>query len=89
MHPPRGGPRICWLTGYDSDGLKRQLQANTDFRGFVAAASAIHPNVGLVNGVVCGVQVEEVEDRLMRKIRQLSKLVDELAKGKSMGKILR
>ena len=80
---------ICWLTGYDSDGLINQIGSNNDLATFFAKAPAINPNVSLIKGVVCGVRVEEVEDPLMRKIRYLDKLIDELAKGKSMEKILR
>lgn len=80
---------ICWLTGYSEDDLQRELQAETPFRAFFDRAPALHPNSSLIKGVVCGVRVEEVEDPLMRKIRYLDKLIDELAKGKSMDKILR
>lgn len=80
---------ICWLTGYDQKGLQRQLDAGSDFRTFFDKAPALNPKVTLIKGVVCGVRVEEVEDPLMRKIRYLDKLVDELAKGKAMEKILR
>jgi hypothetical protein len=80
---------ICWLTGYSEVGLRQQLQQESDFETFFARAPAIHPNSSLIKGVVCGVRVEEVEDPLMQKIRYLDKLVDELAKGKLMEKILR
>jgi hypothetical protein len=80
---------ICWLTGYERDGLQRQLDAGTDFATFFADAPALHPNRSRITGVVCGVRVEEVEDPLMQLIRQLDKLIDELAKGKAMAKILR
>lgn len=80
---------ICWLTGYDDAGLRRQIEQKTDIETFFAQAPAMHPNRALITGVVCGVRVEEVEDPLMRQIRQLDKLVDELAKGKAMEKILR
>jgi hypothetical protein len=80
---------ICWLTGYDRAGLQRQIESGNDFATFFAQAPALHPNSSLIQGVVCGVRVEEVEDPLMRQIRQLDKLVDELAKGKKMEKILR
>lgn len=80
---------ICWLTGYDQAGLKQQIELENDFETFFAQAPAIHPNSSLIKGVVCGVRVEEVEDPLMQKIRYLDKLIDELAKGKSMEKILR
>lgn len=80
---------ICWLTGYDTDGLHRQLAQEVDFRAFFDQAPAMHPNSELIQGVVCGVRVETVEDPLMKRIRQLDKLVDELAKGKAMERILR
>ena len=80
---------ICWLTGYDPAGLRRQLEEETDLETFFAQSPGIHPNSALIKGVVCGVRVEEVEDPLMRKIRYLDKLIDELAKGKAMEKILR
>lgn len=79
---------ICWLTGYDSEGLQREIERGTDLETFFARAPAIHPNISLVKGVVCGVRVEAVEDPLMRQIRCLDKLIDELAKGKAMEKIL-
>lgn len=80
---------ILWLTGYDAAGLQRQVDQNNDFETFFAQAPAINPNSTLIKGVVCGVRVENVEDPLMRKIRYLDKLIDELAKGKAMEKILR
>jgi hypothetical protein len=80
---------ICWLTGYTKSGLMKQIKQQSDFETFFAQAPAINPNVSLIKGVVCGVRVEEVEDPLMRNIRYLDKLVDELAKGKAMEKILR
>ncbi|WP_169977589.1 DUF2200 domain-containing protein [Tautonia rosea] len=80
---------ICWLTGYDEAGLLQQLEQKTDFETFFAQAPAMNPNRALIKGVICGVRVEEVEDPLMQAIRQLDKLVDELAKGKAMEKILR
>ena len=80
---------ICWLTGYDPAGLRRQLEQETDFETFFAQSPRIHPNSALIKGVVCGVRVEEIEDPLMQKIRYLDKLIDELAKGKPMEKILR
>ena len=80
---------ICWLTGYAPAGLRQQIQQENDFETFFAQAPAIHPNSSLITGVVCGVRVEEIEDPLMQKIRYLDKLVDELAKGKPMEKILR
>lgn len=80
---------ICWLTGYDRAGLQRQLDEGVDLETFFAQAPAFHPNAASIKGVVCGVRVEDVEDPLMRKIRYLDKLVDELAKGRPMSKILR
>ncbi len=80
---------IFWLTGYDEDGLQRQIDQRSDFATFFAQAPAMNPNSSLITGVVCGVRVEEVEDPLMRKIRYLDKLIDELAKGRAMDKILR
>jgi hypothetical protein len=80
---------IGWLTGYDPAGLQQQVEQGTDLRTFFANAPALHPNRALIKGVVCGVRVEEVEDPLMREIRYLDKLIDELAKGQSMEKILR
>ena len=80
---------ICWLTGYDQAGLPQQIEQETDFETFFAKAPAIHPNSPLIKGVVCGVRVEEIEDPLMQRIRYLDKLIDELAKGKAMEKILR
>jgi hypothetical protein len=80
---------ICWLTGYNQKGLDRQIEKQNDFETFFAQAPAMHPNASLIKGVVCGIRVEEVEDPLMQKIRWLDKLVDELAKGKAMEKILR
>lgn len=79
---------ICWLTGYNQAGLEQQVELENDFETFFAQAPAIHPNSSLIKGVVCGVRVEEVDDPLMQKIRYLDKLIDELAKGKSMEKIL-
>ena len=80
---------ICWLTGYDQAGLQQQIEQENDLKTFFAQAPRVHPNSALIKGVVCGVRVEEVEDPLMRKIRYLDKLIDELAKGKAMEKILR
>ncbi|MEW5981682.1 MAG: DUF2200 domain-containing protein [Acidobacteriota bacterium] len=80
---------ICWLTGYDQEGLRRQVEQENDLETFFAQAPAIHPNSALIKGVVCGVRVEEVDDPLMQKIRWLDKLIDELAKGRAMDKILR
>ena len=80
---------IRWLTGYSQAGLEKQIKQQSDFESFFAKAPAIHPNTSLIKGMVCGVRVEEVEDPLMQKIRYLDKLIDELAKGKAMEKILR
>jgi hypothetical protein len=80
---------ICWLTGYDAAGLRKQIQQEVDIEAFFARAPAIHPNSARIQGVVCGVRVEDVEDPLMKKVRYLDKLIDELARGKAMEKILR
>ena len=80
---------IYWLTGYDEAGLKQQIEQENDFETFFDQAPAMHPNRTLIKGVVCGVRVEEIEDPLMQKIRYLDKLIDELARGKAMEKILR
>lgn len=80
---------IRWLTGYDQKSLDSQIDDQVDFETFFEQAPQMNPNTPLITGVVCGVRVEDVEDPLMQKIRQLDKLVDELAKGKTMEKILR
>ena len=80
---------ICWLTGYDPEGLAKQIDAQVDLRTFFENAPQMNPNTPLIKGVVCGVRVEEIEDPLMQKVRYLDKLVDELARGKAMDKILR
>ena len=80
---------ICWLTGYDRAGLQQQIKQRNDFEVFFAQAPAMNPNCSQIKGVVCGVRVEEIEDPLMQKIRYLDKLIDELAKGKALEKILR
>jgi hypothetical protein len=80
---------ICWLTGYTPAALRKQIDKGVDIQTFFADAPRMNPNSSLIKGVVCGVRVEEVADPLMRKIRYLDKLVDELAKGKAMDKILR
>jgi hypothetical protein len=80
---------ICWLTGYDATGLQSQLDRQTDFETFFAEAPHPNPARALIKGVVCGVRVEEVAEPVMREIRYLDKLVDELARGKSMDRILR
>lgn len=80
---------ICWLTGYTPKALQKLLDNKTDFETFFAEAPQLNPNVSKITGVICGYRVEEIEDKLMQKIRYLDKLVDELAKGKAMEKILR
>ena len=80
---------ICWLTGYNQTGLQQQVKQGNDLETFFAQAPAMNPNTSLIKGVICGVRVEEIEDPLMQKIRYLDKLIDELAKGKAMEKILR
>jgi hypothetical protein len=80
---------ICWLTGYSSRTLAEQIERKIDFETFFSEAPALHPNVGKITGVICGVRLEEIENPLMRNIRYLDKLVDELAKGRPMEKILR
>jgi len=80
---------IFWLTGYDEITFQEKLENKTSFRTFFEQAPQINPNVSLIKGVICGYRVEEIEDDLMRNIRYLDKLIDELAKGKSMDKILR
>lgn len=80
---------ICWLTGYNQHELQYQIDNKTDFETFFEKAPQLNPNVSKITGVICGYRVEEIEDKLMQKIRFLDKLVDELAKGKSMEKILR
>jgi len=80
---------ILWLTGYSQEDLEDQLEKETDFEGFFGQAPNMNPSRELIKGVVCGVRVEDVEDPLMQEIRYLDKLVDELARGKKMEKILR
>jgi hypothetical protein len=80
---------ISWLTGYDQAKLQQQIERQVDIETFFAQAPAIHPNSSLIKGVVCGIRVETIEDPLMQKIRYLDKLIDELAKGKAMDRILR
>lgn len=80
---------IYWLTGYDEKALKQIIENKTDFETFFGEAPQINPNVSKITGVICGYRVEEIEDKLMQKIRYLDKLIDELAKGKAMDKILR
>ena len=80
---------IRWLTGYSQEGLQQQIDAKTDFETFFAEAPQLNPNASKITGVICGYRIEEIEDELMRKVRYLDKLIDELAKGKAMEKILR
>lgn len=80
---------ICWLTGYRQNELEAQLDKRTDFETFFAEAPHLNPSRALIKGVVCGVRLENIEEPTMREIRYLDKLIDELAKGKAMGKILR
>lgn len=80
---------ICWLTGYSSKTLAEQIDKRTDFETFFAQAPALHPNASQITGTICGVRIAEIEDPLMRNIRYLDKLIDELAKGRPMEKILR
>ena len=80
---------ICWLTGYDQQTLQEQIDKKTDFKTFFDEAPQLNPNALKITGVICGYRIEEIEDKLMQKIRYLDKLVDELAKGKTMDKILR
>ena len=80
---------IFWLTGYNKQTLQKQIDKKSDFETFFAQAPAINPNVSKITGVICGYRVEEIEDKLMQKVRYLDKLIDELAKGKTMEKIMR
>ncbi len=80
---------ICWLTGYSPSMLAAQIEQGKDFETFFTEAPSLHPNAGQITGVICGVRIEEIENPLMRNIRYLDKLVDELAKGRPMEKILR
>ena len=80
---------LGWLTGYSPAALADQIERRTDFETFFDEAPALHPNAAKITGVICGVRIEEIEDPLMRKIRYLDKLVDELAKGRPMDRILR
>ncbi|MDW9379924.1 DUF2200 domain-containing protein [Chryseobacterium sp. JV558] len=80
---------ICWLTGYNEKGLQEQIDKRNDFITFFDQAPQMNPNTSLIKGVICGYRVEEIEDELMRNIRYMDKLIDELAKGKKMEKILR
>ena len=80
---------IFWLTGYDEQTMQQHIDNETDFENFFAKAPQINPNVSKITGMICGYRVEEIKDKLMQQIRYLDKLIDELAKGKAMGKILR
>lgn len=80
---------ICWLTGYSPQALAMQIKKKKDLDTFFREAPSLHPNASKITGVICGVRIEEIEDPLMRKIRYMDKLVDELAKGRPMEKILR
>lgn len=80
---------ICWLTGYSQPQLEAEIEKRTNFKEFFAAAPAMNPARSLITGKVCGIQVEAIEEPLMREIRYLDKLIDELAKGRPMAKILR
>lgn len=80
---------ICWLTGYDRDGLQRQIDQESDFATFFAQAPRLHPDRTLITGVVCGIRVEAIDDPLTQNVRYLDKLVDELAKGRALAKVLR
>src|SRR5690606_5893059 len=80
---------ICWLTGYDTKSLQQQVESKVDLETFFNNAPQINPNTSMITGVICGVRVEEIDDKLMQKIRYMDKLIDELAKGKAMEKILR
>lgn len=80
---------ICWLTGYDQEALQEQIDLKRDFESFFAMAPQLNPNVSKITGIICGYRVETIENPLMQKIRYLDKLIDELAKGKTMEKILR
>jgi hypothetical protein len=80
---------ICWLTGYDQKSLQKQIDKKNDFETFFSEAPQMNPNVSKITGLICGYRVEEIEDKLMQKVRYLDKLIDELAKGKTMEKILR
>ena len=80
---------ICWLTGYSPQALAAQIKQKKDFETFFSEAPSLHQDASKITGVICGVRIEEIEDPLMRKIRCLDKLVDELARGRPMEKILR
>jgi hypothetical protein len=80
---------IFWLTGYNEQSLQRQIDTHSDFETFFAQAPKLNPNASKITGVICGYRIEEIEDKLIQKVRYLDKLVDELAKGRAMEKILR
>lgn len=80
---------IFWLTGYDENSLNKQIAAETDFENFFNQAPQINPNITKINGLICGLRVEEIQDPIVQKVRYLDKLIDELAKGKVMEKIFR
>jgi hypothetical protein len=80
---------IEWLTGYDAQALQQQIEKKVDFQTFFAQAPRMNPNASQITGMICGYRIEEIEDKLMRQVRYLDKLVDELAKGRAMDKILR
>jgi len=80
---------ICWLTGYSQKALQQQIDKKNDFETFFAQAPQLNPNVSKITGLICGYRVEEIEDKLMQKVRYMDKLIDELAKGRAMEKILR
>lgn len=80
---------ICWLTGYDEAGLRRTIDTEVDLETFFAEAPAMNPHAELITGTICGIRVEEIEDPLMQKIRWMDKLVDEVAAGRQMQKVLR
>lgn len=80
---------ICWLTGYTQKALQKQIENRANFETFFAEAPKLNPNVSMITGVICGHRVEDIKDPLMQKIRYMDKLIDELAKGKAMEKILR
>lgn len=80
---------ICWLTGYNQSALQEQIDKRNSFETFFAEAPQLNPNASKITGVICGYRIEEIQDELMRKIRYMDKLIDELAKGRAMEKILR
>jgi hypothetical protein len=80
---------VCWLTGYSKKSLQEQIDKKTSMESFFAGAPQLHPNASMITGMICGYRIEDIQDPLMKKIRYMDKLVDELAKGKKMEKILR